>query len=100
MKSIPLIAAVLFLAVGGQAQPTFQQRLQSMSSPPGPSPAVAPVKDPVNYRIRVEWATEKGEPQFLEVLTTEGQFNLDTIQKSSVKISSRKRPSVKHAKGH
>ena len=44
-------------------------------------------KEPVNYLIRVEWKEPKGDPKSLEVLTTEGQFSLDTIQKNSVKIN-------------
>src|SRR5205823_3744506 len=36
---------------------------------------------------RVEWKDPKGDQKFLEVLTTEGQFELDTIQKNSVKIN-------------
>jgi hypothetical protein len=52
-----------------------------------PPPPFAPAKEPVNYLIRVEWKEPKGDPKFLEVLTTEGQFNLNTIQKNSVKIN-------------
>jgi hypothetical protein len=52
-----------------------------------PPPAAAPVKEPLNYLIRVEWKEPKGDPQSLEVLTTEGHFSLSTIQKTSVKIN-------------
>jgi hypothetical protein len=44
-----------------------------------PPPAAAPVKEPLNYLIRVEWKEPKGDPQSLEVLTTEGHFSLSTI---------------------
>jgi hypothetical protein len=91
MKAIPLILVVLLAALAGQAQPTFQQRLQSLpprSLPPGaPPPDAAPAKAPANYLIRVEWRQPKGDPQSLEVLTTEGHFDLSTIQKTSVKIN-------------
>ncbi len=97
MKSFPLVLAILLAALAGQSQPTFQPRLQPLPSPPGmsprglpaglPPPAAAPVKEPLNYLIRVEWKEPKGDPQSLEVLTTEGHFSLNTIQKTSVKIN-------------
>ena len=77
MKTFPLILLALLVAVACHAQP----------QPGAPAPAVAPAKDPVNYLIRVEWKEPKGDPRFLEVLTTEGRFELDTIQKNSVKIN-------------
>lgn len=65
------------------------------SGMPGmPPAAIAPAKDPVNYLIRVEWKEPKSDPKFLEVLTTEGSFNLDTIQKTSVKINNSDIPST------
>lgn len=88
MKTISLLTVILFLAVAGRTQPVMPQRLQPMIPPPGtPQPAVAPAKDPVNYLIRVEWKEPKGDPKFLEVLTTDGSFSLDTMQKASVKIN-------------
>jgi len=86
MKTLPLILVALLVAVACQSQP-----LPSMPVPRpqmGPPPAAtAPAKDPVNYLVRVEWKEPKGDPKSLEVLTTEGQFSLDTIQKNSVKIN-------------
>ena len=77
MKIFPLIFVALLVAVAGHAQP----------QPAAPSPAVAPAKAPVNYLIRVEWKEPKSDPKFLEVLTTEGRVELDTIQKNTVKIN-------------
>jgi len=89
MKTFPLIAIALFLAVAGQAQTSFEQRLQAITSSQGVPAQAAAVraKDPVNYVIRVEWKEPKADPKSLEVLTAEGNFNLDTIQKASVKIN-------------
>jgi hypothetical protein len=87
MKTISFLTVVLFLAVTGQAQPTFQERLQAIIPPPGAPPPAVAAREPVNYLIRVEWKEPKGDPKFLEVLTTDGNFNLDTIQKTSVKIN-------------
>ena len=55
---------------------------------------VAPPKDPVNYLIRVDWKEPKSELKFLEVLTTEGRFDLNTIQKNSVKINNNDIPTT------
>lgn len=44
-------------------------------------------RDTVNYLIRVEWKAPKTDSKSLEVLTTEGQFNLSTIEKNPVKIN-------------
>ena len=81
MKTFPLILVALLLAIACRAQPA------SPPQPSGASPSAAAAKNPVNYLIRVEWKEPKGDPRFLEVLTTEGRFELDTIQKNSVKIN-------------
>ncbi|HEV2437413.1 MAG TPA: hypothetical protein VG077_15585 [Verrucomicrobiae bacterium] len=96
MKTTSILTAVLFLTVAAQAQPattgqvqsTFQQRLQTIIAAQGAPPAATvAAREPVNYLIRVEWKEPKGDPKFLEVLTTEGNFDLNTIQKTSVKIN-------------
>jgi len=96
MKTILFLTVFLFLAVAaqaqpamnGQPQPAFQQRLQAIIAAQGvPPTAAVAAREPVNYLIRVEWKEPKGDPKFLEVLTTDGNFNLDTIQKTSVKIN-------------
>ena len=76
MKTISLVTLALFLSVVGQAQPT-----------PPSSQAAVPAKYLVNYVIRVEWKDPKSDSKFLEVMTTPGNFQLDTIQKTSVKIN-------------
>jgi hypothetical protein len=86
MKTFPLILVTLLVAVASHSQPMPMQMHQAFP-PPGTPPAVAPAKDPVNYLIRVEWKDPKGETQSLEVLTTEGHVELDTLQKNSVKIN-------------
>ncbi len=91
MKTFSLIAIVTFITFASHSQPTPalrppQMMMPQQFSPPPPSSA-APAKDPVNYLIRVEWKGGKDDPKFLEVLTGEGQFQLDTIQKNSVKIN-------------
>ncbi len=76
---LPIIAVLLATAVV-QAQPT--------PNPPAPgAPAAVAAREPVNYLIRVEWKEPKSDPRFLEVLTTEGKVELDTIQKTAVKIN-------------
>ena len=89
MKTLPLILASLLVACACQAQPNSPliPPRPYMPPPGGPPAAAAPAKDPVNYLIRVEWTQAKGDPQFLEVLTTEGPVELNTLQKNSVKIN-------------
>jgi hypothetical protein len=89
MKTFPLILVALLAAFACHSQPVPapQPMRPPPVMPPGVPPAAAPAKDPVNYLIRVEWKEPKADPKFLEVLTTEGQFNLNTIQKNSVKIN-------------
>jgi hypothetical protein len=95
MKTYPLMLVALLVAVAAYAQPTPLpppampvRGLRNLDAPP---PA-APVKDPVNYLIRVEWKAPKADSKFLEVLTTEGQFNLTTIEKNPVKINNSEVP--------
>lgn len=81
MKIFALLVTALFLTVASHAQPTQP-----------PSPGADPAKDLANYVIRVEWKDPKSDPKFLEVMTIPGQFELDTIQKTSVKINSNSIP--------
>jgi len=98
MKTYPLILVALFVAVACQSQPTIQPRLQPLPPPalppPGTPPAAAPAKQRANYLIHVEWQEPKGDLKLLEVLTTEGRFELDTIQKATVKINNNDIPTT------
>jgi len=89
MKTFPLILVVLLAAFACHSQPVPapQPMRPPPVVPPGAPPAAALAKDPVNYLIRVEWRDPKADPKSLEVLTTEGSFQLDTIQKNPVKIN-------------
>jgi hypothetical protein len=73
MKKIHLLLIALFAALVCQAQPPSSATL---SSPP----------DTSNYNIHVAWLDDQGQSNSLDVLTAEGQFSLDTIQKNRVKI--------------
>jgi hypothetical protein len=87
MKKLPLIAVTLLVAFVCHSQPVPAPPRPIVTLSGGPPAAVAPAKDPVNYLIRVEWKEPNADPKSLEVLTTEGRFELDTIQKNSVKIN-------------
>lgn len=81
MKTLPLILVALMFTFACQSQPV---------PPPRPPSAMLPsvaAKDPVNYLIHIEWKEPKGDPKSLEVLTTEGSFEFDGLQKNSVKIN-------------
>lgn len=92
MKKHWIIAATLALVVMAQAQP--------LPGPPpgfpgGPPPAAGvAATDAANYLIRVEWTDPKGESKFLELLTAAGNFELNTIQKTSVKINNNDVPTT------
>jgi hypothetical protein len=81
MKSFSLFIASLCIVLACHAQ----------SAPPSNPPGTT-AKNPANYLIRVEWTEPKNDPRFLEVLTTEGQFDLNTIQKNSIKINNQDIP--------
>jgi hypothetical protein len=88
MKTYSLMLAALFTAIACHSQPVTWHTPPGQPPPQmGQSPAAAPARDPVNYLIRVEWTEPKGDPKSLEVLTAEGNFELDTLQKASVKIN-------------
>ena len=102
MKTYPLILATLFVTFACQSQPVPGAPVmqppamprQYMPPPGAPPPAAAPAREPVNYLIRVEWKEPKSDPKSLEVLTTEGHFDLDTLQKNSVKINNNDIPTT------
>ena len=93
MKPITLSAAALFCSLLCQAQPP------AVPAPAGmiPSPVMPPTpgmitvtpstNEPVNYVISVQWKDPKNGTAFVQLTTTEGTFNLDTVQPNSVKIS-------------
>ena len=94
MKTFPLIIVALLVAFACHSQPAPAMPLQYMPPPGAPPPATAPAREPVNYLIRVEWKEPKSDPKSLELLTTEGNFNLDTLQKNSVKINNNDIPTT------
>jgi hypothetical protein len=59
---------------------------------PPPVQAPPPVTNTVNYAIHIQWKTAKAETNTLMVLTTEGQFSLDSVQAKKVKINNNEIP--------
>lgn len=88
MKTPHSLAIIMLLAIGpvALAQPSVQ--------PPSGSPSPAVAKETVNYVVKVEWKTADGTVSSLQVTTTEGSFNLDTLQKSTVKINNSEIPTT------
>jgi len=84
MKTSTAILAVLCLAAVSLAGVSRADTLTLSNNQP--APAAAGAKAPANYRIHVDWHGAHGETNALEVLTTEGEVQLDTLQKNSVKI--------------
>lgn len=67
---------------------TLCQAAPPAAPPPLPrAPARAEsTKEAVNYVVRVRWTDAMGTNNFLQVLTSEGEFSLNTIQQPPVKI--------------
>ena len=103
MKSIRFLAIILFLATICKADPQqmdpntqkvliLANHLKAVQGnnpppiifPPGSSPTVT--KDAVNYTIHVEWNDIKKGTNSLQIVTSEGSFELDTIS-GAVKIN-------------
>ncbi len=97
MKTCSLMLVALLAAFACQSQPAPGLPVPARPAIPPPAapaaPAVAaPAREPVNYLIRVEWKTPEGEPKAMEVVTTEGRVQLDSLQKNSVKINNNEVP--------
>lgn len=88
MKALYSLAVVMLLAIGPIA--SAQPSVQSVSG----SPSSAVTKEAVNYVVKVEWKNTDGTTSSLQVTTTEGSFELDTIQKSTVKINNSEIPTT------
>jgi hypothetical protein len=88
MKRLFGLLVVLFVAGLCQAQPNSPRPSLPLTPLPGSPPALpTAAKDPVNYRVRIEWKDAKSDATYLEVLTTEGHVEFDGLQKNSVKIN-------------
>ena len=88
MNPLRLLAVTLLLTLTCQAQVPPNPPPPRSLPPPGmpigtlPSPGVQPqasIKNTVNYVIRVEWKDAKKGTNALQIVTTEGQFQLDTV---------------------
>ena len=87
MKRFPWMLVTLLVALSAYSQsPPPPPGLPARTLPGSPSPANIE-QDTVNYLIRVEWKAPNSDSKFLEVLSTEGQFNLSTVEKNPVKIN-------------
>jgi hypothetical protein len=94
MNPIRLLAIALLLAVTCQAQPQLglpPRPLPPAGSPPGMQQPVP--KELVNYLIRVEWKDAKKGTNALQIVTTTGSFELDTIS-GTVKINNSEVPTT------
>ncbi len=56
-------------------------------APPGtPSHAATAVENPVNYVLRVNWKSDNGRTNAIQLLTTEGKFNLEGTQPNALTV--------------
>ena len=89
MNPLRLLAVAILLAVTCQAQLPPNGLPQRPMPPPGMPPAMqqpVPARPAVNYVIRVEWKDARKGTNALQIVTTEGSFQLDTIS-GAVKIN-------------
>ena len=94
MNPIRLLAMAMLVAVTCHAQLQFSpngspQRPLPPGLPPNQQPGMQqpmPPKEPVNYVIRVEWKDAKRGTNALQIVTTAGSFELDTVS-GAVKIN-------------
>jgi hypothetical protein len=88
MKALHFLAIAVLSVVVCQAQPSFTP--QRFGPPPGLPSVSSPLADtnpPANYVIKVLMKDAKGNASSLQVTTIAGSFELDTLQKNSVKIN-------------
>src|SRR5262245_40609071 len=109
MRTIYRIVMVGALLLAGSLSSVCQAPpLRAVPNMPARPPAAVPgtpassdakdAKDESNYTVRVEWKDPQGASHHLEVLTTEGSFDLDTFV-GKVKIDEMEVPSTIHLKG-
>ena len=87
MKKYSWLLFALLVAVSAYSQSSSSLSVSPGSVSGSTTSSSNIERDTVNYLIRVEWKAPKAESKSLEVLTTEGQFNLSTIEKNPVKIN-------------
>ena len=73
-----LVVATLGIAVC-QAQPP--------ATPPAAPPAATSTNELDNYIISVQWKDTKMGSSFLQVMTSEGSFNADSLEHNTMKIN-------------
>ena len=87
MKLFPLAILGLLFPIVCHSQVVY---------PPPPTPSTPMAQPPStntsNYAIQVQWKTSKGETNTLRLLTTEGQFSLDSVQTNRVKLNNNEIP--------
>src|SRR5262245_26387247 len=86
-----LIATMIAVSMSALAQPR--------PVPEASASSAAKEKDTANYIVRVQWKGEKGVTGQLQVLTAEGNFNLNTLLPETVKINNMDIPQTVSLKG-
>jgi hypothetical protein len=87
MKRFSWITVAVLLTLAAYSQSPNPPALLPGPGQTGSAPSANIERDTVNYLIRVEWKAPNSDSKYLEVLSTEGQFNLSTVEKNPVKIN-------------
>lgn len=85
MKAFHFLIAATLWAVVCQAEPS--PALPPPGAGPVASPAPTVTNEPVNYIISVQWKDTKLGSRFVQIMTSEGSFNLDALEHSTMKIN-------------
>ena len=108
MKNTPAFTRHLLGVLNGTVVAVLMSASSHAASPVASAGAFPPTamrtadaaseQPPVNYVVRVQWTDAKGVTNHLQVLTTEGQFSLDSLQKP-VKINDAEVPTTVKLQG-
>ncbi|MGD0351306.1 MAG: hypothetical protein ABSB84_13490 [Verrucomicrobiota bacterium] len=86
MKPFHFLIIATLGAVVCQAEPPPASQ-PAGTLPTASPPTVTNTNEPANYVISVQWKDTKMGSRFLQVMTTEGSFNLDALEHSTMKIN-------------
>lgn len=87
MKALHFLVVATLWAVVCQAAPPITS-ISLAGTPTAVSPpTTTKTNEPANYVISVQWKDTKMGSSFLEVMTSEGSFNVDALAHGTMKIS-------------
>ncbi len=78
-----MVATLWVVAAQAQSSPvSLPARASQVARPPAPG-----TNEPANYLISVQWKDTKLGSSFVQMMTSEGAFNLDALEHGTMKIN-------------